>query len=90
LYSEKAQIAGYLGFLSGVLATSGGIVLSNPTIIRTGCVLLGFTLMTLGFNLAIMLKHFFRPELKPLAGSAPRPPGLSATGRLNRGFPSPS
>lgn len=90
LYSEKCQIAGYLAFVSGLLVTSVGIVLSNPAVVRAGCILIGISMATLAVNLAMMLKHFFRPELKPLVSIAPRPQQVTSASKFNRTFPSPS
>jgi hypothetical protein len=79
LYSERWQIVGYAAFVCGLLTTSVGIVLSNATSVRVGCILLGMCLITLALNLANMLKHFFRPELKPLANIVPAPHACSKT-----------
>jgi len=88
LYSEKWQIAGYLAFVCGLLIASVGIVLSNPTVVRAGCILIGINMATLAVNLALMLKHFFRPELKPLTSVASSSQQVAGAGKFNRSFPS--
>jgi hypothetical protein len=90
LYSEKWQIVGYLAFVSGLLITSAGIALSNQAVVRAGCILIEISLATLAFNFAMMLKHFLRPELKPLASVASRPQQVVSAATFNRNFPSRS
>jgi len=66
LYSEKLQIAGYVAFLSGLATTGVAIVLANQLFVRAGCIVLAASFLTLALNAAMMLKHFLRPQLKPL------------------------
>jgi len=75
LYSEKLQTIGYFAFLSGLATTGVAIGLANELLVRAGCIVLAASLLTLALNIARMLKHFFRPEIKPLAT---RPAAISA------------
>jgi len=75
LYSEKLQAIGYFAFLSGLATTGVAIGFANELLVRAGCIVLAASLLTLALNIARMLKHFFRPEIKPLAT---RPVAISA------------
>ena len=75
LYSEKLQTIGYFAFLSGLATTGVAIGFANELLVRAGCIVLAASLLTLALNIARMLKHFFRPEIKPLAT---RPVAISA------------
>lgn len=80
LYSERLQIVGFISYTTGLLTTSVAIVLSNQLFVRIGCGSLAVSLLTLAINVALMLKHFFRPQLKPLIGRAGSPlPAALAT-----------
>jgi hypothetical protein len=74
LYSEKMQIAGWLLFLIGLAITGTAIALANQLFVRVGCIFLAASLLALGANIALMLKHFVRPELKPLVVRAAATP----------------
>jgi hypothetical protein len=67
LYSERLQIAGYIAYLAGLTATGVAIVLANQPAIQVGCGTLGVSLLALVGNVALMLKHFLHPQLRPLA-----------------------
>jgi hypothetical protein len=67
LYSERLQIAGYFAFLSGLVLTSAAIVAANATAVRCGCAVLAASLLIFALNVAMMLRHFFHPQLTPLA-----------------------
>ncbi len=83
LYSEKLQIAGYVAFLSGLATTGVAIVLANQIGVRAGCILLAASLLTLALNVVLMLTHFFRPQLRPLASNARNP--LAGAQSINNG-----
>jgi hypothetical protein len=67
MYSTRLQAAGYWTWLAGLAATCAAIMLASETSVRWGCALLGMSVATLAINVAVMLTHFFRPKLKPLA-----------------------
>jgi hypothetical protein len=67
MYSARAQAIGYWIYLAGLAVACAGILLSNGTIVRVGCCLLGLSAATLAFNVSMMLSHFFKPKLQPLA-----------------------
>jgi hypothetical protein len=69
LYSERLQVVGYWTFMCGLAAASGGIVLTNETVVRSGCGLLTLSLCTLALNVCRVFAHFFRPQLKPFVSS---------------------
>ncbi|TAK99276.1 MAG: hypothetical protein EPO07_10980 [Verrucomicrobia bacterium] len=65
--SERLQIAGYWSYLAGLAVTVAGTIGLNPAGIRAGSALLALSLVMFALNAARVLKHFFRPQLKPLA-----------------------
>jgi len=67
MYSVRLQVLGYWSFLCGLAVTSGGIVLSSNTIVRTGCGLLALSAATLAINVVKILSHFAQPRIIPLA-----------------------
>lgn len=74
LYSERLQIVGYWLFLAGLtLAVTGTAAQAEPAV-RAGVLGLLASLAVFGANLARMLRHFFKPQLAPLAGGRPAPP----------------
>ena len=73
LYSEPLQIVGYFAFLIGLATTGVAIVLANQLFVRVGCIFLAASSLALALNIALMLKHFFHPQLKPLAGRSGSP-----------------
>jgi hypothetical protein len=70
LNSERLQIAGYIAFVSGLVLTSAAIVAANATAVRCGCAVLAASLLMFALNVAMMLRHFFHPQLTPLATRA--------------------
>ncbi len=66
LYSARLQIISYWIFLAGLLTTLLAMEFSNLTAVRCGTGLLAASLAVFGFNVATMLRHFIRPQLKPL------------------------
>ena len=76
LYSSKLQVAGYCAYVTGIVATSAAIVVPNESGVRLGVSLLTLGVLTLVINVGVMLSHFFKLRLKPLAVStsaAPNP-----------------
>ncbi|MBP9902684.1 MAG: hypothetical protein KBH45_14580, partial [Verrucomicrobia bacterium] len=67
LYSAKLQVAGYWSYLAGLIVTSSAIMFSSEAFVRCGCALLALSISTLVINVGIMLSHYFRPSLHPLA-----------------------
>src|ERR1035437_4253532 len=67
MYSARLQVIGYWIFLAGLLSTLVAMEFSNPVAVRWGGGLLVASLAVFGFNVAKMLRHFVRPQLKPLA-----------------------
>jgi hypothetical protein len=70
LYSARLQKAGFWLYLGGLAATSGGILAAHELLVRFGVLLLCFSLAILVLNIGFMLRHFFRPQLKPLPARA--------------------
>ena len=66
MYSARLQVIGYWSFLAGLLATLVAMEFSNAVAVRGGCFLLAAALAVFGINIAQMLRHFFRPQLRPL------------------------
>lgn len=66
LYSARLQIISYWIYLAGLLITLLAMEFSNVVGIRCGTGLLAASLAVFGFNVATMLRHFIRPQLKPL------------------------
>ena len=66
LYSARLQIISYWIFLAGLLTTLLAMEFSNAVAVRCGTGLLAASLAVFGFNVATMLRHFVRPQLKPL------------------------
>ena len=66
LYSARLQIISYWIYLAGLLTTLLAMEFSNITAVRCGTGLLAASLAVFGFNVATMLRHFVRPQLKPL------------------------
>ena len=72
MYSAKLQALGFWSFLTGLLVTTSGILLSQATVVRIGGVLLLATVITLLVNIGSMVRHYFSPQLasfKPAASS---------------------
>jgi len=66
LYSARLQIISYWIFLAGLLTTLLAMELSSAVAVRCGTGLLAASLAVFGFNVAKMLRHMVRPQLKPL------------------------
>jgi hypothetical protein len=66
MYSPRLQIIGYWIFLAGMLATLVSMEFSNAAGVRGGCIVLVAALAVFGINIGQMLKHYVRPQLKPL------------------------
>ncbi len=71
LYSTRLQAAGYWSFLAGFIVVGVAILFSNETGVRTGCALLAAGLVFFTMNVASILTHLTRPQLKPLASIQP-------------------
>lgn len=67
LYSTRLQVVGYWLYLAGLLVALPAMEFSNAAAVRGGCVLLAAALAVLGVNMVLMLRHYFQPQLKPLA-----------------------
>lgn len=67
MYSVPLQIAGYWSFLAGLTLTLGAMEFASIPGVRCGCALLAVSLAVFGINVATMLRHLVRPQLKPLA-----------------------
>jgi hypothetical protein len=67
MYSARLQVAGYWFFLAGLLTTLVAMAFANAPAVRAGTALLAVGLAVFGINGAKMLRHFVRPQLKPLA-----------------------
>jgi hypothetical protein len=65
LYYGRLQVVGLWSFLAGLVVTGAGIVAEHNLIVRAGGGLLALSLVTLGVNITLMVRHFFRPQLKP-------------------------
>jgi len=68
--SERLQVAGYWSFLAALATTVMATLLANPAGVRTGGGLLALSLALFVLNTAKVLRHFFRPQLQPLAPPA--------------------
>jgi hypothetical protein len=66
LYSARLQAAGYWSYVTGLAVTGIALVCSHAGAVRTGCLLLGVSLLLLGANIAGMLRHLIRPQVSPL------------------------
>jgi hypothetical protein len=76
MYSPRLQIVGFWAFLTGLLTTLVAIEFANPLAVRIGCILLATALAVIGINVAQMLHHYVRPQLKPMPKIAARPIAL--------------
>lgn len=70
--SERLQAAGFWTFAAGLVVTVWGTVLASPTGVRTGGSLLAISMGLFLLNVSRVLRHFFRPQLRPLAPAARR------------------
>jgi hypothetical protein len=66
LYSARLQKIGFATYTLGLVITSVGIVAAHGLLVRFGTSLLCLSLGTLLLNIGLMLRHLFRPQLKPL------------------------
>jgi hypothetical protein len=66
MYSPRLQVIGYWIFLAGMLATLVAMEYSSAAGVRSGCMVLTAALACFGINIAQMLRHYVRPQLKPL------------------------
>jgi hypothetical protein len=71
LYSIRVQKAGYWLYVAGLGLSGVAIVLASALLVRLGCGLLALSVATLLSNTARMLRHFLRPQLKPLSFQMP-------------------
>jgi hypothetical protein len=67
LYSPRLQVAGYVTYVGGLLATSVAIVLGSTKAMPWSCGLLALSLGIFVVNAALILRHFIWPKLEPLA-----------------------
>jgi hypothetical protein len=70
LYSARLQKAGFASYACGLVVAGAGIVMAHGLMVRGGALLLCLSLLTLVLNMGLMLRHFFRPQLKPLPARA--------------------
>jgi hypothetical protein len=66
LYSARLQKIGFATYALALVITSVGIVAAHGLLVRCGTSLLCLSLGTLLLNMGLMLRHLFRPRLKPL------------------------
>jgi hypothetical protein len=66
MYSPGLQVAGFWTYLAGLLGTLVAMEFSNAFAVRCGGIVLTAALAVFGVNIAQMLRHYFRPQLKPL------------------------
>ncbi len=80
LYSERLLVAGLGLVLTGVLGAALGAALASELIVRAGALVLLAGLGVFLVNLGRMFRHFWRPRLEPLPGSAlsSKPVGVDA------------
>ena len=76
LFSARLQRISYWIFLAGLFTTLGAMELSSVMAVRIGTGLLAAGLAVFGVNVATMLRHFVRPQLKPLAKISTHRPAL--------------
>lgn len=67
LYRERLQIVGYVLHLAALLVTLIGTARGDASLVRWGVAGLALALLTFFANVALMLSHFVRPQLQPLA-----------------------
>lgn len=67
LYRERLQVAGYVLHLAALALTLAGTASGDATLVRWGVAGLTLALLTFFANVALMLSHFVRPQLQPLA-----------------------
>jgi len=67
MYSPRLQAAGYWLYLAGLTLTCAATALASEAGVRVGCILLAGSLATVAANVARMLAHLYRPNIKPLA-----------------------
>lgn len=70
LYSVRLQKAGLAFYACALMLTGAGIVMAHGLLVRVGALLLCFGVATLVLNIGLMLRHFLRPQLKPLPSRA--------------------
>lgn len=74
LYSARLQKAGFASYAGGLVVAGAGIVIAHGVVVRGGAVLLCLGLLALVLNVGLMLRHLFRPQLKPLPARTPAVP----------------
>lgn len=67
MYSTRWQAFGYWNFLAGLFVIVTAILLANPLLVRAGACLLALSVVALLLNVGQIVKHFFRPQLRPFA-----------------------
>lgn len=75
LYSAGLQKLGFGLYVLGLAITSAGILAARELFVRVGALLLCFSLATLVLNVGFMLRHFVRPQFKPLPARGAAVPG---------------
>lgn len=70
LYSERLQVAGYALFLGGLALVLVGAAISLNALAVAGVLALMASFATLVWNLALMIRHFRRPQLQSLPSPA--------------------
>lgn len=70
MYSARWQAVGYWTFLVGLVITIATTLRMNPLCLRIGGGFLAVSVASLLVNVASVIKHFFRPQLRPFAAPA--------------------
>jgi len=69
--SERWQAGGLWSYLLGLATTTPAILFENESWVRVGGALLLASLVMFALNAAKVLRHFFRPQLKPFPSLKP-------------------
>ena len=77
MYSARWQEVGYWTFLAGVVITIAATLRTNPLCLRIGGSFLAVSVTSLLVNVFRVIKHFFRPQLRPFAARTVAPAGNS-------------
>ncbi len=67
MYSPRLQVWSYWTFLSGLLVTSLATFWASNAMIRAGGALVLCSVFLFAVNVGLILRHYFRPQLAPLA-----------------------
>jgi hypothetical protein len=72
MVTPRWQAAGYWTFVVAALSIGVATLFGHETAVRWSCGLLALSLACFAMNLAKILRHFVRPELKPLSFPSPQ------------------